>query len=301
MTEATTILSLLSIESPSDLTDRPKYVPTIDKHKVKPVAILGPYNFSKADALPCGLCGTEHQHGYLISASDGSETNIGQECGKNNFGVDFKEIYSTFRAKEAMERRLKAIMANIQQREDLLERSSRLITAIERLQRRVQIEIWDELSPERGLTLALKRTAQHQGAILNQVEISSELRDASISKDHYVLQTVAHLDGVDALESPDELLRRLRVFCIGNLQDRIFKRTDLNKKEMLGIESRLLQAKAAVSDALHYVEAAENLLAPTNIAKLAHLEPTDGKFQSRTRRKIAHFASLANVIENQAA
>lgn len=52
-------------------------------------SVLAPYVFP--DKAPCGIasCHTPHLMGYLISTSDGLETNIGKDCGRKYFGKVF--------------------------------------------------------------------------------------------------------------------------------------------------------------------------------------------------------------------
>lgn len=65
------------------------YVKDIDPNQVKLKAVIGKYR--EPELRVCGLssCHTKHFRGYLVSTTDGRVTNIGVDCGKKHFGVDF--------------------------------------------------------------------------------------------------------------------------------------------------------------------------------------------------------------------
>ncbi|HHF0702221.1 TPA: hypothetical protein ACPIBI_004804 [Pseudomonas aeruginosa] len=78
----------LEIKSPEDFVDRPDYREVLDfgeKSGRELLEILGAYIFPDTKSVKCGIrnCRTPHRRGYLISTTDGLETNIGNVCGKN--------------------------------------------------------------------------------------------------------------------------------------------------------------------------------------------------------------------------
>ena len=110
------IQDIVSIESWSDIETRANYVKTIlmsknpntNDYDVKLMRILGTYTLNPK--VKCGIsqCGQIHHSGYLVLLSNGSETNIGNTCGKNHFGTDFansKKIINQVKTeKEYLER-----------------------------------------------------------------------------------------------------------------------------------------------------------------------------------------------------
>lgn len=94
------------IESWDDVLSRPGFVTDIDPRTVTLKSIIGSY--SMATFQPCGLssCHTPHGRGYLVACSDGRETNIGKDCGKKYFSVDFERMAKIYdRDLRAQERR----------------------------------------------------------------------------------------------------------------------------------------------------------------------------------------------------
>ncbi|WJJ93765.1 hypothetical protein [Neopusillimonas aromaticivorans] len=101
MTAAVDDFSLLvDLKGPADLIDGPAYNPSLVATDSKLAEVLAPYHFD--EPYPCGLasCRQPHQHGYLVITVDGTETNVGQHCGKTIFGDDF-EIKANTRRRSA--------------------------------------------------------------------------------------------------------------------------------------------------------------------------------------------------------
>lgn len=87
---------LVQVESWTDIETRPGFVKDLNPadHKLK--AIIGRYVFG--ERIRCGLsnCHTLHGKGYIVLTEDGHETNIGKDCGKAYFGVDFEFLSNQF-------------------------------------------------------------------------------------------------------------------------------------------------------------------------------------------------------------
>jgi hypothetical protein len=87
---------IIRVENWSDITDRPGFSANLDPTKQTLDAIIGRYAFP--EKVPCGLsnCHTPHGKGYIVATKDGHETNIGKDCGKTYFGVDFETLSNKF-------------------------------------------------------------------------------------------------------------------------------------------------------------------------------------------------------------
>jgi len=95
---------LVRIDQWDDIESRPGFTPMADPKTIKLREIIGRYIFPFD--IPCGLsnCRTPHKHGFLVAATDGRETNIGRDCGKREFGTDFKSLSRVFVAAERAQR-----------------------------------------------------------------------------------------------------------------------------------------------------------------------------------------------------
>ncbi|HFK6836420.1 TPA: hypothetical protein ACG0M4_000249 [Enterobacter roggenkampii] len=78
------------------ITSRPNFVAKISKGDHQFEEIIGYYKFK--EEIHCGLtgCNQPHQMGYIVKTSRGIETNIGNKCGKNEFGVEFGKNVLSF-------------------------------------------------------------------------------------------------------------------------------------------------------------------------------------------------------------
>lgn len=87
---------LVRVESWADITDRVSFSGDLDPSKHTLDSIIGRYAFG--DKVPCGLssCHRPHNKGYIVVTKDGHETNIGKDCGKTYFGVDFETLSNKF-------------------------------------------------------------------------------------------------------------------------------------------------------------------------------------------------------------
>lgn len=87
---------LVRLESWQDIQGRAGYSDNLDPAQQKLSSIIGQYAFSAQ--IRCGLsnCKTPHNRGYLVVTQSGRETNIGKDCGKRYFGVEFENLATTF-------------------------------------------------------------------------------------------------------------------------------------------------------------------------------------------------------------
>jgi hypothetical protein len=87
---------LVTIDSWGDIEERPGFNGSLNPTEHQLEAIIGRYAFR--DYVPCGLsdCHTPHGKGYIVMTKDGQETNIGKDCGRKYFGVDFETLSAQF-------------------------------------------------------------------------------------------------------------------------------------------------------------------------------------------------------------
>lgn len=87
---------IVRVDSWSDITDRAGFTGNLNPAEHTLVSIIGRYAFK--DYVPCGLsnCHTPHGKGYIVVTKDGRETNIGKDCGRTYFGVDFETLSNKF-------------------------------------------------------------------------------------------------------------------------------------------------------------------------------------------------------------
>ncbi|KHT34410.1 hypothetical protein [Pectobacterium carotovorum] len=84
------------IDNWEEITSRACFSKQIIKSEHKLSEIIGYYRFK--EKIHCGLkgCNQPHQMGYLVRTEIGVETNIGNICGGEEFGVKFTELTEQF-------------------------------------------------------------------------------------------------------------------------------------------------------------------------------------------------------------
>jgi len=87
---------LVKISTWEDVLHRAHFTSNLNPEQHQLDTILGKYVFQ--DKVRCGLsnCHTLHGRGYLVTTKTGRETNIGKDCGKNYFGLEFEEAAKRF-------------------------------------------------------------------------------------------------------------------------------------------------------------------------------------------------------------
>jgi len=86
----------VKVERWEDIESLPGFVSNLNPSEHKLKAIIGRYIFK--DYIQCGLsnCHTPHGKGYIATTMDGLSINIGKDCGKKYFGVDFETLSNKF-------------------------------------------------------------------------------------------------------------------------------------------------------------------------------------------------------------
>lgn len=82
---------LIRVDDWSTIVERAGFTGDLDPKQHELKEIIGRYVFK--DKLRCGLssCHKSHNRGYIVVTKSGLETNIGKDCGKTHFGVDFND------------------------------------------------------------------------------------------------------------------------------------------------------------------------------------------------------------------
>lgn len=271
---------LVRIETWEDVLTRPGFKTDVDPRMVSLKSIIGSYAF--ATFLPCGLssCHTPHGRGYLVLTSDGHETNIGKDCGKKYFSVDFERMVKVYdkdlRAQEqretlvAFQHQIPVIKARIQTLKDgaaganwihrqlaaLTDARGGLPTTVLRLVSRLVKQRDGALTTSRLATAEELERLRAQGQRVKAGET-------------YVEEPAGQLEGLAALYPENDLrallvermkpLEVVEVADVETLPDR--QRRDLAKWTAT-VESTLAQTEAAIG-------AAQRLLTQANVRQLA--------------------------------
>ncbi len=236
----------------------------LDPKDKKMKSVIGSYQFK--DRIRCGLsnCHTPHAKGYIAVTEDGYETNIGQDCGKKYFGVDFETLSRKFDRdvieKENRERlwifasRLKELDEKIDNIRgslggDWIYKNIQALTNLNQgcplgVVRRMQA-----MAKSRNGLITTQRLATDK-----EVDELSTIQGRAIEKPYYIEEPLAEIQGLEALY-PENDLRVLLVKGLGN-DIKLFREKDIDEMsyeelakwaKWLGtVEGTLAQAELAV-------------------------------------------------------
>jgi hypothetical protein len=213
---------LIEVEHWDDIVDRPGFTNNLNPKFHKLEAIIGKYHFR--EKIPCGLsnCHTLHAKGYIVVTTDGTETNMGNVCGKKFFGIDFDTLSAAFN-RDLTEQKY---------REKLWTFSSKLggikykISEIREQPNGVkwvfsmteQLLNSSECVPDETSEL-IKTMVKEGGTVLytsreataKEVELFEASQNRKIPLPHYIREPLAEIAGLNAL-LPENNLRNLVIF-----------------------------------------------------------------------------------------
>lgn len=268
---------LIRIETWADIEARPGFTKDLDPNRHQLATIIGRYAFS--ERIRCGLsnCHTPHAKGYIVTTKDGLETNIGKDCGKSYFGVDFETLTRIFDQditdKENRERlwsfsfRLDEIKQRIETLRkqpngaDWVFHSTRPLLEVGKTALTDVVRCSLSLVKNRTNTITVNREAFE-----SEIEQLEVFHGRKLTRPYYIEEPVAIVDGIEALY-PENDLRQLLVIEIEQEINK-FEKQEIDtlsssylvlwSKWASGVEQTIERAEFAV-------EAGRRLLKPDNL------------------------------------
>ena len=274
---------LVRIESWDEITERPGFVSNLNSDTVELDAIIGSYLFK--DFVLCGLssCHTLHGRGYLVTTKDGQETNIGKDCGKKHFSVDFvtmRNAYARdFQNKERREQ-LEALQARIPSYLDAIKNIRAGSAGADSLYSLLQsLTTRGKGMPETLIEEISKMAKARNGRIIRQrqatdleIENLEAMQGKEIKRPHYIAEEIGHLAGIPALY-PEHNLRELLVVDVAKGLERIQQLDipSLRESELRAHRKWASDLDAKLNTVKQTVREAKTLLAQSNLSQLAEL------------------------------
>ncbi|UIF85830.1 hypothetical protein [Cupriavidus sp. UYPR2.512] len=280
---------LVRIDSWEQVLERPGFNDNLNPAQHELRAIIGRYVFK--DKILCGLssCHTPHNRGYLVVTKDGLETNLGKDCGRNHFGVDFND----------MSRQFERDMTEKENRETLWSfhfKLDELFQAIEDLRRGDRGADWVHKKSRPLLELnkgcpqdVVRRVAEllktggntiftQRKATAKEIELEEERTGRRLPRPHYVDEPIGRVNYLDALR-PENDLREILVldldakgkeFAELNVDTMTHEQLVRWVKWVGTVEGKLERARDAIETGRH-------LLGEANLACLAEIiaKPAD--------------------------
>ena len=263
--------SLVKIETWDDVIERPGYVEKIDAGKVKLKAIIGRYHVEPKK--PCGIlsCGTAHNMGYLVVCEGGIETNIGNKCGKNIFGVDFQTLEKTF-TKDTNAQRFRERIAEFINQIGPIEQEAKFLLDGENQGEWCYQNMHAHMSryfDEKTSDALLRRSSLGENRVFQEVALQGKELEAAIesgSKSRFQAKAIATISGIGAVRDYKKLRSILRIDLGEELQT--FKALDpdqLNYDELKRWNSWANRAENKLRDAKNIIADCQRFLVESNI------------------------------------
>lgn len=257
---------LVRIETFDEVPDIPGFTVDVDPKEVKLETIIG--NYTEAVFVRCGLssCHTKHGKGYLVALADGRVTNIGKDCGKTHFDVEFESMRLNFdRDIVNKERRenLMSFQSQIPAIREVVEEIRSESNGADWVQKNIQaltipgrsvpesiVEVVRKVQRTRNPTVAKQRIATK--AEKEQAEVAERRK---IEGPYYVDEPVGTLEGIGALY-PENDIRELLILGIEKVLNEI-EPLDVDSlaspklrgyiNVATGVDEQLSRAKASVN------------------------------------------------------
>lgn len=280
---------LVRIESWNDVLEMAGFTVDIDPETVKLKSIMGSYAFK--DFIACGLssCHQPHGKGYLVELADGRVTNIGQDCGKTYFSVNFEEMRVVYdRERRAKERRetlvsLQHQLPAIEERIRLLKESPLSGTWVHKLSQSLTGATTG--LPSEVTTLVKKLLRARSGRLTQQRIATKEERERlqasgqRLEKETYVEDLVGQLDGIAALYPENDLRKLLVKKLRGELDELVLADVDqLDDRSLARLAKWSEEIEPTLVRAAEVIGLGQRLFLQANIRQLMTYIPSkDGQ------------------------
>lgn len=256
---------LISVENWEDIESRPGFVNNLNPADHKLDAVIGRYLLK--EMKKCGLsnCHTLHAKGYIITTKEGLSTNIGKDCGKKYFSVDFEDFSKKFDrlvTEDENRKRLNSFSFQIEETErtiselrqkehgaDWVYKKTRPLMSASKDCPEVIVRRISTMVKTGKNVLSVQREATQK-----EVDIL-EAQNQKISRPHYVDEPIAEIAGIQALYLENDLKTLLVLDLEATLK--AFKLVDIDSlsfdelrhwtKWVNSIESVLEKATTAVA------------------------------------------------------
>lgn len=228
---------LISVENWEDIESRPGFITNLNPSDHQLESIIGRYLFK--EKIRCGLsnCHTPHAKGYIVTTKDGQSTNIGKDCGKKYFGVDFEDLSKKFdRDITEKENRIRLFSFSFQ-----IEEIERTISDLRKKERGADW-VYKKTRPllsagkdcpeviVRRISAMIKTGTNtlsgQREATQEEIETLEAMQGRKIQRPHFVEDRIAEIAGIQALYSENDLKELLVLDLESNLQ--VFKGKDID-------------------------------------------------------------------------
>lgn len=228
---------LISVENWDDIEARPGFITNLNPLDHQLASIIGRYLFK--EKIRCGLsnCHTPHAKGYIVTTKDGQSTNIGKDCGKKYFGVDFEDLSKKFDRDitekenrirlfsfsfqiEEVERTISELRKKEHGADWVYKKTLPLLSASKDCPEVIVRQISTMIKTGTGI-LSVQREATQE-----EIETMEAMQRRKIQRPHFVEDRIAEITGIQTLHSENDLKKLLVLDLEENLK--AFKGKDID-------------------------------------------------------------------------
>ncbi|MGC2049783.1 MAG: hypothetical protein WA635_14380 [Gallionella sp.] len=257
---------LINVENWEDIETRPGFITNLNPSEHQLESIIGRYLFK--EKIRCGLsnCHTPHAKGYIVKTKGGQSTNIGKDCGKKYFGVDFEDLSKKFdrdiKEKEYRDQlysfsfqieELERTISDLRKKErgaDWVYKKTRPLVSTGKDCPEVIVRRISTMIKTGTNTLSVQREATQE-----ETETLEAMQNRKVPRPHFIEEPIAEIDGIQTMYPENDLKELLVRDLEENLQ--VFKGKDIDSlsfdelrhwaKWINSVESILETATMAVS------------------------------------------------------
>ena len=274
---------LVKIEKWEDIEALPNFQSNLNPLDHKLESIIGRYIFK--EKIKCGLsnCHAPHNKGYIVKTKEGSKTNIGKDCGKTYFGVDFETLSNKY-DRDTTEAENRDKLWNFRFKiEDIQEQIAHLRLSDKgakwvydktRSLLNIGAECPDEVvrriqSLTKSRTNGLFKPREATDSEIETLEIS---QNRKITKPHFIDEKIADLVGLEALYPENDLKNLLTLDLEHNINTLNAADIDLLTFEELKYWSKWIGTIDSTIERINYsMEAGKKLLTKSNLETLTNV------------------------------
>lgn len=278
------------IESWADVETLPGFHKDIDPKAVRLSSIIGRYRFS--DQVTCGLSTCHHKHfrGYVVTTNDGRVTNIGKDCGKTHFGVDFETLSRSFdrelldmERREALSAGKNRLDSYVQQIEALknAEKGATWLNKQIKLLRNPNTGLPNRICRQlddmvRTQSPVLKRARRATKEEIEAMRTTGRLKEDDRRTEIMIEDEVGTLNGLAVLQ-PENDIRQLLILELGETLDRL-RNIDIasaTSHELGQLTKRIAEVGPTLDRCRHIVALGVQFFARENLSQLAEVAETE--------------------------
>jgi hypothetical protein len=285
---------LVKVESWEDVESLPGFVKNLNPTNQKLDAIIGRYIFK--EKINCGLsnCHTPHAKGFIVKTIDGASTNIGKDCGKTYFGVDFETLSNKFdRDITESENRDKlwSFSFKIDEIQETIKNLRRSDYGADWIHKKLRYLVTPSADCPNEIVKQISSMAKNRSNSLFkpreatdfEIEALSNSQNRQISKPHFIEEKIADISSLDALYPENDLKNILILDLEENMKTFISKDINQLSFEDLRYWSKWISTvEINLQKAIDSIQAGRSLLTESNLKPfLALLTKNEDKLTFR--------------------